>query len=94
VGFGVEGFMRKDLMEDSVWRVRGCSELDWSWGVSPIAGGNRGGMNGGGENERGDDGGKIGSIVKQIFPVFFKQYSKKSLLKFILGLFFFNLNLI
>jgi hypothetical protein len=33
-------------------------------------------MNGGGENERGDDGGKIGSIFKQIFPVFFKQYSR------------------
>lgn len=23
--FGVEGLMRRDLMEDSVWRVRGCS---------------------------------------------------------------------
>jgi hypothetical protein len=78
VGFGVEGFMRRDLMEDSVWRVRGCSESEWIWGVFSIAGGNKGGVNGGGENEQGDDGSEIDSIFNQKFPGFYKKYCLKA----------------
>lgn len=39
---GVEGFMRRERIEDRLWRVRGCEESGSCSGVSSaIAGGNR-----------------------------------------------------